>query len=62
MISPDSPIVSREAAAIAEALGEAEQVSLQGMRHVMAKHREEWDALLNTFPPDSLFRELGAVA
>ncbi|ABI77534.1 conserved hypothetical protein [Hyphomonas neptunium ATCC 15444] len=62
MISPESPLVLREAAAIAEALGEPRESTLHGMHHVMAKHREEWSALLSTFPPTSLFRALGAVA
>lgn len=52
----------REAKAMAVSLGEQEAIAIDGISHVLTKHRDEWRALVGAFPSGSLFRELGAMS
>lgn len=60
-VNPQSPLAMREAASMAAALGQSNDAAISGMHSVIKKHREEWVALINTFPPASLFKALGAM-
>lgn len=61
-IDQNAPIVRREAKAMAAALGEREDVAIGGANNVVRRHREEWLALVSTFPSASLLRALGVLS
>jgi len=62
LLDPDAALVAREAKAMAAALGESYNEMIGAVSHVLSAHRQEWEALIDTFPPASLFRELGALS
>lgn len=61
-LDPGAALIAREAKAMAVSLGEPEAITIDGITHVLTKHRDEWRALVGTFPSGSLFQELGAMS
>lgn len=62
VLEPEGAAIVREAKAIALSLGEQESIAIDGINHVLTKHRDEWRVLVGAFPSGSLFRELGAMS
>lgn len=60
-VDPQSSLAMREAASMAAVLGQSNDAVINGMHSVIKKHREEWLALISTFPSASLFKTLGAM-